>query len=176
MIEIHPFGIFVPANTKYLILGSFAGRQAVKGMPYSDETYDWFYGTKTNQFWPIMERVYGVTLKSKENKQELMTRLGIGIADIIYSCERKDGNNLDSNLINIVYALDAITQIFSSKRIKKVFFTSRFVERKFNKVFKNIIEENPSIELIMLPSPSRRYAKLTVQEKIFRFSEILPSL
>lgn len=33
MIETHPFGNFVPADAKYLILGSFTGKEAVKGGP-----------------------------------------------------------------------------------------------------------------------------------------------
>lgn len=174
MIETHPFGIFVPANTKYLILGSFSGRQSAKGTAFTDESYDWFYGTKTNQFWPIMEKVYGVNLKNKENKQDLLTSLDIGIADIISSCERRQGNNSDANLVNIVYAVEAIQQIFSSKKIEKVFFTSRFVERKFKKVFEDIIKENISTEFITLPSPSRRYVQINFEEKVRRFKEVLP--
>ncbi len=133
MIETHPFGDFVPPNAKYLILGSFTGRQAVKGETVTDDSYDWFYGTKRNQFWPILETVYERELESKLAKQELFTKLGIAMADIIYQCERKEGNNLDSNLINIVYNSDAITEILEKNQINKIFFTSRFVENKFNK-------------------------------------------
>ncbi len=174
MIETHPFDLFIPANTKYLILGSFSGRQAVKGTAYTYEAYDWYYGTKMNQFWPIMERVYGIPLKSRENKQELLESLGIGIADIISSCERKQGNNSDSNLINIVFACKDIQQIFANNNIEKVFFTSRFVEKKFKKVFNSIVEENPSTELITLPSPSPRYVRVSLEEKVRRYKEVLP--
>jgi hypothetical protein len=31
MIEAHAFGNFVPPQTKYLILGSFTGKEAVQG-------------------------------------------------------------------------------------------------------------------------------------------------
>ena len=122
MIETHPFGIFVPPDAQYLILGSFTGRQAVKGETVTDDSYDWFYGTKRNQFWPILETVYGCELKSKLAKQELFTKLGIAIADIIYQCERKDGNNLDNNLINIVYNSEAITEILEKNQIDQIFF------------------------------------------------------
>lgn len=44
-IETHPFSIFVPGNAKTLILGSFAGWQV-----FTDESYDWYYGTGRNQF------------------------------------------------------------------------------------------------------------------------------
>ena len=111
MIETHAFGNFVPLNAKYLILGSFTGRQAVKGNIATDDSYDWFYGTRRNQFWPILEKVYGIELRNKLDKQELLNKLGIAMADIIYQCERKQGTNLDSNLINIVYNTEAIPEI-----------------------------------------------------------------
>lgn len=176
MIEIHPFEIYIPVNTKYLIIGSFSGRQAAKGTAYTDESYDWYYGTKMNQFWPIMAKVYGVQIKSKENKQELLTRLSIGIADIIYACERRQANNLDANLIIIQYNDKAIQAIFYNHKIEKVFFTSRFVEKKFKKVFKDIIGAFPFTKFITLPSPSPRYARINFEEKVQRYREILPGL
>lgn len=39
MIEIHPFGTFVPTNARHLVLGSFTGKLV------GNNTYDWFYGT-----------------------------------------------------------------------------------------------------------------------------------
>ena len=54
MLEKHPFGNFIPANTQYLFLGSFAGKK-VYG-------YDWFYGSKKNQFWAILKKVYKIFL------------------------------------------------------------------------------------------------------------------
>ncbi len=173
MLETHPFGNFIPLNAKYLILGSFTGRQAVKGKPDTDDSYDWFYGTKRNQFWSIAEGVYGIELRNKLSKQELLTKLGIAMADIIYQCERKEGNNLDANLVNIVYNIEAITELLDRNQIDKIFFTSRFVSNRFKKVFKDIINRHPAIELITLPSPSPRYAKMSIEQKIRRYKELL---
>ncbi len=176
MIETHAFGNFVPLNPKYLILGSFTGRQAVKGIKATDVSYDWFYGTKRNQFWSILEEVYGIELRNKIRKQELLTKLGVAMADIIYQCERKEGNNLDTNLTNIVFNKEAITEILDSNQIDKIYFTSRFVENRFRKVFKDIINRHPAIYLITLPSPSPRYAKMGKEQKIKIYKELLPEL
>ena len=176
MIETHAFGNFVPQNAKYLILGSFTGKQAVRGTPDTDISYDWFYGTPRNQFWPILEEVYGIELRNKLIKQELFTKLGFAIADIIYQCERREGSNLDTNLGNIVYNKEVITDILESEHIGKIFFTSRFVERRFKRIFKDIINRHPEIELITLPSPSPRYAKMSKEQKISRYKELLPKL
>lgn len=174
MIETHAFGNFVPENSRYLILGSFPVKQAVKGRDAYDESYDWFYSVKRNQFWPIFEKVYGVELKDKQSKQKLFSNLGIAIADIILKCERARGSNLDVNLTKFVYNIDAITKILNENKIKKIFFTSRFVEKRFKKVFKEIIKNNPEIELITLPSPSPRYVLINREQKITEYKKLLP--
>src|SRR5436190_20749476 len=160
MIETHPFGNFIPENIQYLILGSFTSAKIAKG---SD--YDWFYSNGRNQFWKIIEGVYNLELTRKEEKIELFTKLNIGIVDIIYQCERKESSSLDNNLINIVYNPE-LEEILRTKHIKAIFFSSRFVENHFKKIFKNLIQEFPEIELITLPSPSPRYAAMSRGEKI----------
>lgn len=162
--EIHPFGDFVPPGSKYLLLGSFPAR----------ENGGWFYGSKRNQFWQILEYVYGVELKTKLEKQKLFSELGIAVTDIIYKCERKKGSSLDLNLSNIVYNVGGIEKILKKHKIRKIFFTSRFVEKKFRAHFKEIVEKFGDIELVSLPSPSPRYATVTKQEKIKRYKETLP--
>lgn len=162
MIETHPFGDFVPRKAKYLILGSFTGRQS----------YDWFYGTKVNQFWSIFEGVYGISLKTKADKQRLFTKLGIAIADIVYQCERAQGTNMDNNLINIVYNTRGIKAILAKNKIAKIFFSSRFVESLFKKVFNNM--QLGDTELITLPSPSPRYAAMKLADKIKKYRKLLP--
>jgi TDG/mug DNA glycosylase family protein len=163
MLETHPYGSFVPNNAKFLILGSFPGK--------AQEGNDWFYGSPRNQFWQILEVVYGTKLNTKKSKQNLLTQLDIAMADIIYKCERRMGSNLDTNLTNITYNIDGIQKILAAKRIEKIFSTSRFVEKKFRSLFKAV-----KIELVTLPSPSPRYAQLNKQEKINIYKILLPKL
>lgn len=174
MIESHPFPPFVPKNTQYLLLGSFTGRRNPK--LDNEELYDWFYGTKRNQFWLILEEVYGVKLQNKIEKQELFSKLSLAITDIILSCERKENNNLDNNLINCVFNTKAITQILESNKINSIFFSSRFVEGLFKKHFKSLIDKYPQITLTTLPSPSPRFAAMSRAEKVVRYKELLPKI
>jgi hypoxanthine-DNA glycosylase len=173
MIETHPFGNFVPPKARYLILGSFTGRQAVKGKSFTEESYDWFYGRKQNQFWPIIEAVYGRALPDKASRQKLLAGLGIAMADIIYQCERRESNNLDNSLTNIVYN-GKLAELLDKNKLRKIFFSSRFVEAKFKQAFKGAISAHPEIELVTLPSPSPRYARMTKEEKIRKYRELLP--
>lgn len=102
--------------------------------------------------------------------------LRIAIADIIYQCERENGNNLDTNLINIVYSKKEISQILENNQISKIFFTSRYVETMFRRNLKDILNQHSSIELETLPSPSPRYARMTMEQKIKRYKELLPQI
>lgn len=168
MLEKHPFSPFVPKNAKYLILGSFVGKMT------PENRYDWYYGTKRNQFWRILSEVYKVKFLAKSRKEKLFSGLGIAITDVIYSCERKSGTNLDNNLTKIVYNHKAIQKIFSQRNIKKVFFSSRFVEKEFRKHFKDIILNYPKVSFIVLPSPSPRFASMNILEKIKVYKKFLP--
>ena len=171
MIETHPFGVFCPPNAKYLLLGSFTAKKKD-----GDDSYDWFYVTKRSQFWPIIETVYNVSLPDKKSKEDLFTKLKIAIADIIHQCERRDGNSLDSNLVNFVYNTPALKKLLKENKIEKILFSSRFVEKEFKKKFKDLMEQYLHLELITLPSPSPRYAAMSKQNKIKRYKEIFPKI
>lgn len=175
MIETHAFGEFVPKNPKYLILGSFPVKQSVKGPNY-DATYDFFYSIPRNQFWPILEIIYNVELKTKQQKTNFLSKLGCAMADIILQCERTRGSNLDANLANFEYNLAAVKNILDHHHIEVIYFTSRFVEKKFKQHFKELIEAYPALKLITLPSPSPRYVLITKEEKIKQYKKFLPKL
>lgn len=168
MIEKHPFGDFIPKKTRYLMLGSFVTKPS--------NPYEWFYANGRNQFWPIMQEVYGLEFSTTDQQQKLFIQLKMALADIILSCERRKNSNLDMNLFNIVYNIQAITAIISKHKIQKIFFTSRHVENLFSKVFKDISQITSKIELICLPSPSPRYAAMSKAEKIARYKALLPKL
>ncbi|KKR11892.1 MAG: hypothetical protein UT39_C0002G0073 [Candidatus Woesebacteria bacterium GW2011_GWA1_39_21] len=166
MLEVHPWGNFVPKNCRYLFLGSFPGKL--------DEGNNWFYGSKRNQFWKILEAVYGRTLSSIAEKQKLLKNIRFAMADVILSCERKKDTNLDANLTKITYNKKAITKILRTNKIKKIFFTSKFVENLFKNVFPNHLNLFPVTNLYTLPSPSPRFAKMTLEEKIRSYRKLLP--
>lgn len=170
MLETHPFGSFVPENSKYLLLGSFPGTTGRENPEY------WFYGTKRTQFWSILEAVYGMKLENLKSKRKLFTDLKLAISDVIYSCERRNDNSLDDNLINITYNNKIVGQILAENSIEKIYFTSRFVEKIFKTKFKDLIFKYSEIKFTTLPSPSPRFAAMTKYEKIKKYKESLPIL
>lgn len=166
MLETHPFAAFVPPRAKYLLLGSFTVKQSI----------DWFYSSARNQFWPILRQVYHLPLTSKRAKQQLFTLLSLAVTDIIYQCERRHGTNSDANLVDIVYNTPNITGILQAHPIRKIYFSSRFVETLFKKHFRKLVEKYPHIQLITLPSPSPRYAAMSFTEKVLVYARLLPPL
>jgi len=164
-IETHPFKPFVPTNATVLIVGSFPGKDITQKELHKD---DWFYGTKRNQFWNIISGVYGTELKTTLTKKELFTKKGIGIADIILKACRNEKNNADTNLEVITYNDKAIRKILAHSSFEHIFFTSKFVEKHFLKIF----PETKNGEC--LPSPSPRYAGMSKAEKIAYYKKKLP--
>lgn len=167
--ETNPFAVFSPPKSKYLILGSFAAKDSKSG-----HSYDWYYSNGRNQFWPILERIYGGKLTRKEAQQKLFADLSIAIADIIYQCERVGNSSLDVNLQRLIYNHDPIAEVLRNNPIQQILFTSRFVETRFKKHFKDLIEEFPQVELVTLPSPSPRYASMRLEEKIKIYTHHFP--
>jgi hypoxanthine-DNA glycosylase len=164
-IETHPHKPFVPAHAEVLIVGSFPGKDQVEKTP---ETDDWFYGTKRNQFWKIMSGVYEKSLDTRIEKEALFTNHHIAIADVFLKIRRKNNNNMDDNLEILEYNTEAIQNILIAYPTIKIFFTSRFVEQHFYKMF-------PAIQKgICLPSPSPRYARMSLTEKIRIYKQHLP--
>ena len=166
-IETHPFQPFIPKGAKYLIIGSFPGKGQTEKI--ISET-DWFYGAKRNTFWKIMEEVYGTELKTTSTKQKLFTSLKMGIADIILKAVRTANTNSDDNLQVIEYNEKAIKKILASNKIETVFFTSQFVHKLFKKLFPRVTNT------IALPSPSPRYARMSLNEKVETYKKLLPKL
>lgn len=163
VIETHPFEAFIPKNIKCLIVGSFPGKEQTQGG--LDETH-WFYGAPRNQLWKILELVYKRKLQNRRDKQQLFEEAGIGMTDIITSCVRTAGTNLDENLQIKEYNKETIERILEQHQ-PKVLFTSRFVEKEFKKLF-------PGYSNIdILPSPSPRYFKLRVEDKAKIYKEKL---
>ena len=166
-IETHPFKPFIPSGATVLIVGSFPGRDITQGNIPNDK---WFYGTKRNQFWDIISSVYGTQLKTTEDKKELFNKAGIAIADMFLTIKRKDENNSDMSLEVVTYNDKAIRKILAQTSFQHIFFTSKFVEKHFLKMFPEVRNGES------LPSPSPRYARMSKQEKVAYYKLKLPAV
>ena len=98
----------------------------------------------------------------------------MAMGDVILSCSRTDGTNADTNLTEITYNTGAVARALKAHSIEKIYFTSSFVADRFCRHFKKAIDSYPHLELVTLPSPSPRYARMSVEEKIETYRKLLP--
>lgn len=167
-LEYHPFGSFIPKSVAYLVVGTFPGRQFSQRSADENnaDVFAFSYGGR-NQFWRIIEKIYDVTLPTRDSKKQLFESLNIGMLDLIEACCRKNASNLDSDLVNIVWNQAAFERIFKENNIKKVFCTGKGVAQIFRKWY-------PEMPCMALPSPSPLYAAMRFEEKLKFYKNVFP--
>ena len=158
----HPFDAIVDENSKVLILGSFPSIKSFE--------QNFYYAHPRNQFWPIMEELFGVTLKSNEEKRAFALEKGIALWDTYASLKRGEGNSSDSNLKELqVNDFDAFLKKYPN--ITHLFFTGQKAYQGYMKHFKDI-----KIETTLLPSTSPAHAAMKKEEKLERYKAIKDAL
>jgi hypoxanthine-DNA glycosylase len=167
-LEQHPFGSFIPQNVHYLVVGTFPGRQFSQRTAAENEAdiHAFSYGGR-NQFWRILEKIYGVELPTRDHKKQLFQDLNIGLLDVIQACRRKKPSNLDTDLTDIVWNTAEFERIFKENTIKNVFCTGKAVSQIFQKWY-------PEQACVALPSPSPLYAAMRFEEKLAFYKNVFP--
>ncbi|MDP3586568.1 MAG: DNA-deoxyinosine glycosylase [Sulfuricurvum sp.] len=153
----HPFPPILDSNTRILFLGSFPSIVSFE--------QSFYYAHPRNAFWLIIEEIFGVTFRDNEDKKRFCIQMGIGLWDVIGSCERS--NSSDSNLKNIV-PNDFMKLLTEYPNIKVIAFTGKKAFDLFQKYFKEL-----EIETVLLPSTSPAHAAMTRKEKTILYKEFL---
>ena len=158
MKETHPFEPIIDKSSKILILGSFPSFESFKK--------SFYYGHKQNQFWKLLSSVFDdKEPKTKEEKIKFLKKHEIALWDMVKSCKRV--NSLDSSLKEIeVNDIKKLLEEFPN--IEAIFFTSRTSQKLFEKNFKDL-----KIPRFYLPSPSPAYKKMTFEEKLHIWKNLI---
>jgi G:T/U-mismatch repair DNA glycosylase len=157
MREIHPYQEFIPTHPKSMIVGSFPigkftdphRRKEIK--PHE---IDFFFGGEKNLLWRLLGECFGRKLSKVEDIKEMLESEGMAIGDVIKSCRRHEGKAADANLYDVEWNYSLIEKI-RFHRITKVFFTSRQVQKWFERLF----PETKDLEQVQLISPSAQSAR-----------------
>lgn len=165
MIEKHPYEYFIPKKAKAMIVGSFPigkfsdpkRRGEVK--PHEME---FFFGGEKNLLWKLLGECFQVSVKTKEQVIVLLEREGLAIGDVITSCRRIDGKGSDSALYDITWNHNLL-KIIQKHRIQKVYFTSRQVQKWFDKLF-----PEAELERVLLISPSAQSSRAVVRTESYK--------
>jgi len=142
-----------------LILGSFPSIDSFKE--------DFYYGHKRNQFWKILSDIFNYPINNRDQKIWLLKESKIALWDMVSTCSRD--NSLDSSLEEI--EVNNIAEFLEENpSIEKVVFTGRLAEKLFKMHFDYL-----EIESVYLPSPSSAYAKMSFEQKLEKYRELLGS-
>jgi G:T/U-mismatch repair DNA glycosylase len=164
MTETNPFRYFLPSTPQKLIIGSFP---CYNGTGYGD----WFYsGSGKNLFWLLLSDLMQMPAANKEEKAALCETHHIALTDIAFKIERKLCNCSDANLRIIEFNRAGIDKCLASG-ITSVFFTSRFVQAHFSRLYPHL--KIPA-HVLLSPSPAANkhigglgeYKKLLAKKRI----------
>ncbi|MDD5160389.1 MAG: DNA-deoxyinosine glycosylase [Sulfuricurvum sp.] len=146
---IHPFPPILDGHTRVLFLGSFPSIASFEQAFY--------YAHPRNAFWPILETIFDVHLETNEAKKAFCLEKGIGLWDVIGSCERS--NSSDTNLKNCI-PNDFEKLLREYPNIQVLAFTGKKSHDLFMKIYKDV-----KIEKVLLPSTSPAHAAMKFEEK-----------
>jgi hypoxanthine-DNA glycosylase len=153
----HPFAPIVDKNTRLLFLGSFPSIVSFE--------QSFYYAHPRNAFWSILEENFAVTLKTNDDKKNFCLERGIGLWDVIASCQRS--NSSDSNLKNCI-PNDFEKLLHEYPNIQTLAFTGKKAFDLFQKYFKEL-----KIETVLLPSTSPAHAAMTKAQKTIHYRKFL---
>ncbi len=135
----HPYGPYIPEGAKKLIIGTmppyrFCHRDSEQLFP---EDVDFYYGSKSNYFWPILSDIFNIELhytnsrEAVEERKELLKQIKTGITDIVDICVHSGGRADDLSLLDIRQK-DITALLAEHPTIGELVYTSRFVVRQVN--------------------------------------------
>jgi len=144
MTEVLPFRFYIPPLAEKLILGSFP---CYNGSDYGDFFYS---GSGRNHFWEILSALTQMPVEDAIQKKAICDRYRFALSDVALKIRRLKNNCSDSNLEIIEYNREGIHKCLASG-VNDVFFTSRFVEKHFDRIFPGLKIRK---HLLLSPSPA----------------------
>lgn len=174
MKEVHPFGNYFPPKAERLIVGSFPIGKFTHPKRKSEiktHEYNFHFGGETNLLWKLLARVFDVEFKRTEEIKKFLNKNKIGLADLIVSCRRKNGGASDSDLYDITWNVE-LPNLIVQHRIKMIYFTSKYVQKKFHRLFPEV-----TVPSVLLISPSAQsYRSLGRDAGYAKFKRLHPDL
>lgn len=134
----HEFDSIYNAQSKILILGSIPS-------PKSREA-GFYYAHKQNRFWLVLNNIFNVNLKTKEDKIKFLLENNIALWDVCASCKIRGASD---NTITDVKVND-INKLVNNSNIKYIFTTG---VKAYN-LYMKYCYETTKIKAYPLPSTS----------------------
>lgn len=159
------FPPIVRKDATVLILGSMPGEESLKRNEY--------YGNPRNSFWNIMSVLLGFDPNlSYSDRVEILKENKIALWDVIKACDRH--GSIDTNIKNKTIIENDFAPFYKKfPGIKNVFFNGIKAENEYNKkVLPKLSEIKCEIKYDRLPSTSPAMKKLSINDKMLKWSKI----
>ncbi|GAA4271062.1 hypothetical protein GCM10022258_03550 [Aquimarina gracilis] len=94
----------------------------------NEKDVDFCYGSSNGLLWPVLDRIFNLNLKyettfeATEQRRRFLTSRGIGVCDIVQSCERKKIDASDLGMQNIKLR-DLVSYLKQYAKIDTLIFT-----------------------------------------------------
>lgn len=152
-------------DARVLILGSMPGRESLRRRQY--------YAFAHNQFWPIMEALFGVGRDlAYADRVEALTRRGIAVWDVLKSCEREGSLDGDIRLAT-ERPNDFVRFLKMHPQIRAVFFNGGHAASAFERhVRKRLGSVAEQVDFVRLPSTSPAHAGLRLPAKLEAWKKV----
>ncbi len=123
----HPYEPFFPEGATKLIVGTLPPPRFTTGA-LNQKDVDFCYGSSNGLLWPVLDRIFGLDLKyettfaAAEQRRRFLTSKGIGVCDIVQSCEREKIDASDLGMQNIKLR-DLVAYLKQYPKIDTLIFT-----------------------------------------------------
>ncbi len=93
MLHTHPYPPFFPKNVTKLIVGTLPPPRFTLGTLKPGDV-DFCYGSISGLLWKVLDRIFELNLQFEttavaiQQRKDFLTSRGIGICDIVHSCQR----------------------------------------------------------------------------------------
>lgn len=135
---VHPFPPVWDSRSRILILGSFPSVKSRQD--------GFYYANPRNRFWPMIERIFSVSLVSTEDRMSFLLSHHIALWDCIASCTIEGSS--DSSIKDV--APNDIASILENSQIGKILTNGGMAHG----VYQRWIYPTTQVEDVRLPSTS----------------------
>ncbi len=165
--RVESFGPLEPPSARLLILGSMPGIASLRAQQY--------YGHPRNQFWPMMEALFGVPASAAYAERIAgLHAQGIALWDVLRACERP--GSLDASIVRgSEQANDFASFLDRHPALKVIALNGGTARDAFHRhVLPMLGERLSAIRLIALPSTSPANASISAAAKRAAWAALLP--
>lgn len=156
----HTLPIYINEDSEALILGSFPSVKSREVMFY--------YGHPQNRFFKVLAQIYNEQFtESIEDRKAFLKRHKIALYDVIEECDIE--GSADSSITNVT-PIDIKKILNERPTITKIAINGGKAKELFDRY---LLSQIINLKIIYLPSTSPANAKMSVDDLVDKYSELL---